>query len=170
MPPAKDPQFQRIEPCSRQRNRVIGMASQVALVFLSGLVVAVDLAERLGQAVPGGVEVGIAVQGLAVVRLPQAGIVDLGAAIDLREPEERPAVGRGVRDPAIDHGPGAAEPIGLQVDSCQGLIDAGVRLRRAVQRARQDRLRLGELAQTRSPDRAESGRVSRPDSQASGPR
>ena len=76
----------------------------------------------------GRVEVRVAVQRLAVVVLPLGRIVDLGAAIDLREPEERPAIGRGVGDPAPDHGPGAAEPIGLQVDSRQGLIDAGVGL------------------------------------------
>ena len=164
--PGKIAQLERIEPRSGQRDRVIRMTGQVVLVFLSRLVVAVDLAQRLRQAVPGRVEVGIAFQGFAVVPLPGTGIVDLGAAIDLREPEEGAAVGRRVVDPAIDHGLGAAEPIGLEVDSCQGLIDAGVGLRRDAPETGQDRLRLGELAQLGQPDRANAGRASPPDSPA----
>ena len=63
-----------------------------------------DLPQRFRQAEPGRVELGIAPQGFAVVALPGTRVVDLGAAIDLRQPEEGTAVGRGVLDPAVDDG------------------------------------------------------------------
>src|SRR5205807_10296540 len=113
------------------------------------LAVAMDLPQRFRQAEPGCIEVGIAPERFAVVLFPGYRIVDFRAPIDFRKPEEGPAVGRGILDPAIDHRPGFPEPISPQVDLRQGFVDRAVGFRGFTPETGEDRLRLEVTAEPR---------------------
>ncbi len=63
-------QLQRVQASPGQGDRVIRMTGQIVFVLLGRFLVAMNPAERFGEALPGRIEVGIAPQGLAVVSFP----------------------------------------------------------------------------------------------------
>jgi hypothetical protein len=131
------------------------MMGQVALVFSIGLPIAMSLPERLRQAEPGRLEVGIAPERFAVVSLPGERIVDFGATIDFGKPEEGSAVVRGMLDPAIDHSPGFPKPISSQIDPRQRLVNRRVGIGLFAPETGEDRLRLVVTAEPRQGQRVD---------------
>ena len=113
------------------------------------------LSERLGQAETGRVEIGVAVERRSVMLLERLGVVDFHPAVIFREPEERPSVCRGVTDPAADDLLGLAQPVGHQVKPGERLVDRRIRLDLGLIKPHQDRLGLGESANSRERDRVQ---------------
>ncbi len=131
------------------------MACQIDLIFRGGFGVAVHFPERLGQPQPGGVEIAVAVERRAVMVLERLGVVDFHPAVILRQPQERARIGRGVADPAADDLLGLAQPVGHQVKPGECLVDG--RVGRGVRfiQPHENRLCLGEPADSRQCDRVQ---------------